>query len=161
MASWPSHLGFDDPKGKELGIAFGWNARGTLWQATRSALKAGKALACLINRLRKIDPKRPVHLLAHSLGAQVAFSALEQVEPGDLSRIVVLNGAVFQSAATKAMSCTAGRRAQLFNVTSAENALFDFIFELLMRPGARGDRALGNGFQADNAITLRLNDDRL
>lgn len=154
--SWPRLLGMDACEG--LGIAFGWNGGGTLWQARVSALRAGEALGGLVQRLRRIAPQRPVHVIAHSLGAQVAFSALTRVGAGDIHRIVVLNGAAYQSQAHAALASAAGKKAELFNVTTRENAVFDFAFERLILPGGPGDRALGKGFRAGNAVTLRIDD---
>lgn len=156
--SWPRRLGLGGPKTQALGIAFGWNARGSLWRARRSAQQAGTSLAELIQRVRRLHRDRPIHVIAHSLGAQVAFSALARLAPGDISRIIVLNGAAYQSQAQAALASPAGQRAELFNVTTGENAWFDFLFERLIRPGGGGDRALGRGLSASNAVTLRIDD---
>ncbi|WP_270727880.1 alpha/beta hydrolase [Shimia sp. Alg240-R146] len=84
--SWPNALGLLEDGG--LGIAFGWNARGTLKQALRSAGKASIALAKLIISLRHIAPHRPVNLIGHSMGGYVALKALRHLSAGDVHRII-------------------------------------------------------------------------
>lgn len=149
--SWPRALGFDaDTK---LGIAFGWNARGTLKQALRSAGKAARALATLITHLRHIAPHRPVHLIGHSMGGYVALKCLRFLAAGDVGRIITLNAAVFQGCARRAMDTPAGQRAELFNVVSGENAVYDYLLKRALR---RNDDAIGRGFSAPNALTIRL-----
>lgn len=136
VMSWPRHLGFG--RGQEgLVIAFGWDALGSIWGAYGRAGAAGRALAGLI---AGID--RPVHMLAHSLGARVALSALAHAGAGDVGRVVLIAGAELRGRAHAAMTTPAGRRAEVLNVTSRENAPFDLMFEAVL--GFRG-RALGAG----------------
>ncbi|MEY8841579.1 hypothetical protein AB9K41_21335, partial [Cribrihabitans sp. XS_ASV171] len=46
--------------------------------------------------------------------------------------------------------------AEFINITSRENDLFDFLFERLIAPPRPGDRAIGLGLDAPNAVTLQL-----
>jgi len=156
--SWPRGLGFGAGQRDEgTAIAFGWPGRGTIWQAYRQAEIAGAALARLIEMIARIAPERPLHLLAHSLGARVVLGALERLPEGRVARAILLSGAEFGSRAAEALSRGAGRTAEIVNVTSRENDLFDFLLERLVAPPVPGDRSLGHGLPAlPRTLTLQL-----
>lgn len=155
--SWPRHLGFGTGLQDEgLAVAFGWPARGTLWAAQRRAVQAGRALADVIAALRRRAPERPVHLIAHSLGSEVALEALHHLPAGAVGRIISLTGASYAGRAQAALATEAGREAEFLNITSRENDPFDFLFERLIAPPQAGDRAIGYGLEAPNAVTLQL-----
>lgn len=159
IVSWPKHLGYLSPMPNSgVGVAFGWNARGSLKQALRSAIRASHALATLVQQLRRQEPNRPVNLVAHSMGAYVALQALHRLSFGDIGRIILLNGAVFRPSAAAALRTDAGQGAELFNVVSGENAFYDILFEQLLGRGRAHDRSIGRGFDAPNALTIRLDD---
>lgn len=161
--SWPRHLGFGrgDPN-EGLCIALGWEGRGSLWRAWRNAGQAGEALADLVMRVQQFR-RRPVQVVAHSLGARVALAMLPLVPAGCVGRMVLMAAAEFQSRATAAMSTPAGRTCEVLNITSRENDLFDQALEWLIPTCSTGDRALGAGLwpgaenwldlQADCAVT--------
>ncbi|MGJ8547040.1 MAG: alpha/beta hydrolase [Sulfitobacter sp.] len=153
--SWPDGLGIT-PGGATLGIGFGWGARGKLRRAFVAARSSGRELARLIRLLHRAAPQRPVHLLAHSMGAEVALSALAAAPAGSVKQVIVMAAASYQSAAFAALNSPAGRSARLINATTAQNALFNRLFETLIAPPKPGDRALGRGIAAPNAVTLRL-----
>jgi hypothetical protein len=67
-----------------------------------------------------------------------------------------MTGAAYRSSARDALTSAAGRAALLINVTSRENDLFDFLYECLIPRPERGDRAIGAGIEAENAVTLQL-----
>ena len=155
--SWPRRLGYGRQRDAQgFGIAFGWNAIGTLRQAQGRADVTAVALARLVRRIRARDPARAINLLTHSLGGHVALSALPHLSAGDLDRVVLMNPAAFQGQAASALDTPAGRSCELFNVTSRENAMYDLGLELLAPPAGRRDRAMGRGFEAANALTLKL-----
>lgn len=155
--SWPRQLGFGTGLQAEgLAIAFGWEARGTLWAAQRRAVAAGRALAGLIAAMRTQAPQRPVHVIAHSLGTELALEALHHLPAGSVGRIISLTGACYQSRTQAALATEAGRGVEFLNITSGENDPFDFLFERLIAPPHPGDRAIGHGLEAPNAVTLRL-----
>jgi len=132
--SWPRRMGFGRGSADEgLGIAFGWEAGGSLWRAYAEAGRAAQALAALIALIRARHPG-PVGILAHSLGARVALAALPQLAPGDVGRMVLLAGAEFAAVAQTALASPAGQSAEVLNVTSRENDLYDFLFERLLAP---------------------------
>ncbi|WP_294220787.1 alpha/beta fold hydrolase [uncultured Shimia sp.] len=159
VVSWPKRLGYLSPKPDSgVGVAFGWNARGSLKQALRSAIRASHALAILVQQLRRQEPNRPVNLVAHSMGAYVALQALHRLSKGDIGRIILLNGAVFRPSAAAALRTDAGHGAELFNVVSGENAFYDILFEQLLGRSRAHDRSIGRGFDAPNALTIRLDD---
>lgn len=155
--SWPRQLGFGLGHADEgLAIAFGWQARGTLQQAQERAVQAGRAMAKVIAQLQQQNPTRPVHIIGHSLGAEVAFEALHHLTENAVDRIISLTGASYQSRVLKALQTPAGRSVELFNITSRENDPYDYLFELLTRAPTNGDRAIGQGLAARNALTLQI-----
>lgn len=158
--SWPRQLGFGTGHQAEgLAVAFGWEARGTLWAAQRRAVEAGRALAQVIAALHRQAPERPVHVIAHSLGSELALEALHHLPAGAVRRILSLTGASYAARAQDALATEAGRAAEFLNITSRENDLFDFMFERLVAPPRPGDRAIGHGLEAPNAVTLQLDCD--
>ncbi len=156
--SWPRELGFGTGFAKEgLAIAFGWPARGTIWQAYRRAGLAGRALADLVNMIARLAPGRPVNLLAHSLGARVVLSSMAHVGEGAIGRAILLNPAEYGGRAREALTTPAGRAAEVVNVTSRENDLFDFLLERLIAPPEQGDATLAQSMpRLPNTVTLQL-----
>lgn len=159
--SWPRHLGYGHKAQEGLAIGFGWQARGTIWQAQAAAERAGAALAALVRQVRAIDPTRRVDMLAHSLGARVVLSAAPMLPSGSLGRVVLMTGAEFGSRAVSALHSPAGRAAQVFNITTRENDLFDFLTEALLPAPRPGDRTLGHGLPQPmaNWIDLQIDQD--
>ncbi len=150
--SWPRRLGLNSDRG--LGLAWGWEASGTIWAAHRNARRSGAALARVIAQLRRIAPHRPVHVIAHSLGARVACAAIERLEQGDIDRVILLAAALSMAEARRATTSPAGRHATFVNVSGAENGIFDIGLRLaLPLDGLR----LGPGALATKGwIDLRL-----
>jgi pimeloyl-ACP methyl ester carboxylesterase len=148
VLSWSRRLGL---QGERLGIGLGWRADGSLWAAHARADEAGLALARLIARLRQAGAG-PVGLIGHSLGGQVALSALPHLSAGDVGRVVLMSAAAFQDPAKAALATPAGRAAEVLNVTSRENDLYDKAFEVLIG----GGRAVGAGLDAANAVTVQI-----
>lgn len=128
--SWPRHLGLRGPGG--LGIAFGWPARGSIWAAYRQSRIAGRALGHLLRRLRALAPERPVHIVAHSLGARVALNALPGLAAGDIWRLILISPAVFRCEADQLMAGAAGRGAEVFNILGRENTAFDLMLRAVL-----------------------------
>lgn len=155
--SWPGALGLR-PGGAGLGIAFGWAARGSIWSAWAGAEAAGSALAELVDLIADLAPERPVHLLAHSLGARVMTRALPRMTRGRIARAVLLAGALYGSELEAALASPAGRQTQVINASSGENDLYDRLMETFLPAPQRGDRAVGAGLDSDLArvVTLRL-----
>lgn len=158
--SWPRHLGFGDKAARGLAIGFGWNAGGTIWRAYHEAAQAGVALARLITMIRTIDPGRKVDILAHSLGARVAFAALPLLGPGTLGRVILLAGAEFGSRAATAAAAPAGQTAEFFNITTRENDPFDALLEVLIQPLVWRDPGLGHGLPQPVANWLDIQIDK-
>lgn len=160
--SWPQRLGLagDDPA-RGLGIALGWEARGTLWSAWSSAACAGAGLARLVDDLAQAHPGRRFDVIAHSLGARVALTALRQAGSGAFRRLILLAAAEFGSAALAAADSPSGRRAGIVNVTGRENAVFDLGLELALAAGF--GRSLGRGLPRPrgNWTDLALDDPAL
>ncbi|MDO5612737.1 MAG: DUF726 domain-containing protein [Paracoccus sp. (in: a-proteobacteria)] len=155
--SWPRALGFGEACGDGLAIAFGWEARGSLHSAYLRADAAGQSLARSIETLAQ-RAGRPVAMIGHSLGARVALAALHHVTPGTISRAILLTAAEFRCAAASAMASPAGQQAEIINITSRENDLFDFGMELLV--GRLRRRTLGFGLDQPlrNWIDVQIDD---
>jgi pimeloyl-ACP methyl ester carboxylesterase len=128
--SWPRHLRLTGES--SLAIAFGWNARGGIWGAYGRAGEAGLALATLIAGLRAEAPDRPVHVVAHSLGARVALAALPHCPPGSVRRMILIAGAAFRTEARAAMASDAARGLEVLHVRGPENGLFEALLCLAL-----------------------------
>jgi pimeloyl-ACP methyl ester carboxylesterase len=150
--SWPRHLHLDRP-GMGLGIGFGWPATGALPRVAARAFDAGRSLGRMIGTIHRARPDLPVHIVAHSLGARVALTALETAPPGVLSRMILMSGAEYRGAAERALSLPAAARCHVLNVTSRENAAFDLMFRLAVPPARALDRALSAGLGHMNGCT--------
>ena len=160
-ALWPQALGFGVGGQTEgLAIAFGWKARGNIWQAQQMARIAGQRLGRIIRVLNNITPHRPINIISHSMGSEVAFEALKHVPEHNVARLVTLTGASYVGKAMDAMRSPAGLTTELFNVTSRENDLFDFAFERLIPPSSASDRVLGLGVALPNAVNVQLDCDQ-
>ncbi|MEL7117437.1 MAG: alpha/beta fold hydrolase, partial [Pseudomonadota bacterium] len=158
--SWPRHLGFGRGHQAEgLCVAFGWEARGSIWRAWRNAHRAGAALADLVKAIRARHPGA-VHIVAHSLGARVALAAMPLLPRCSLGRVILMAAAEFQSTAASAFATPAGQTAEVFNIQSAENAFFDRCLEWCVPAPSKGDRALGAGLDvwAPNWLDIRVDD---
>lgn len=158
VLSWPRALGFHgDDVAEGLAIGFGWEARGSLRGAYRRADPAGRSLARLIDGVAEAT-NRPVALIGHSLGARVMLQALRHIQPGAAGRLVLLAAAEFRCAAATALDSPAGERAEVLNITSRENDLFDFGLELFV--SGRRRQALGFGLEAPrpNWIDIQIDD---
>lgn len=158
--SWPRAMGFGHSEpGEGLCIAFGWNATGTIWQAAHEAERAAQALGTLLAGVRSLTG-RPVQILTHSLGARVALGALNILEPGTVGRMVLLHGAEFRSRAVHALKSPAGQKAEIINVTTRENDLFDALFRGFVAPHRPLDPALsaGLGVRRSNWLDIRIDD---
>jgi pimeloyl-ACP methyl ester carboxylesterase len=151
---WPTHLELDRLDATAIG--FGWCARGNLRQIFIRAGTLGADLAATIRRLRQIAPHRKIHIIAHSMGAEVTLSALSELPAGSLQRIILLSGAAFQARAETALQTPAGATAEVINITSRENDIFDFALECLVPAPRRGDRVIGAGLKSPNAVTLQI-----
>lgn len=155
--SWPRHLGFGHGAQNEgLCIALGWTARGSIWQAFAAACDAGDVVAELI---AFID--RPVHLVGHSLGARVVLRAMARSKAHLVRRAILLAAADFRSSAMQALASPAGQSADIVNITSRENDLFDALLETLVRAPEKHDMALGMGLGgvARNWVDIQIDDD--
>jgi pimeloyl-ACP methyl ester carboxylesterase len=155
--SWPRALGFGAPsKAPGLGIAFGWNALGSIWAAFDEATRAGVALSSLINQLHRLAPDRPIHLIGHSMGARVVLSALANARAHTVARVLLLAPAEYRDTASRALQSPAGQTAEVFNITSRENDLFDYLLERLI---PRADKIMGSApLHLPNLLTIQLDD---
>ncbi|WP_300443670.1 alpha/beta hydrolase [uncultured Mameliella sp.] len=155
VVSWPARLGLQD----RVAISFGWQARGSIWAAHRRAALAGEALAALVREIRRLAPRRPVNVIAHSLGARVALAAVRAGAPGAITRAALLAAAEYGEVARRTLDSAKGGQTQVLNVTSRENDVFDFLLERLVPPAHPGDRMLGHGgVNLPHMVTLQLDD---
>jgi hypothetical protein len=157
--SWPRRLGFALPGPRPalgLCIAFGWRSTGDLWSATARADQTALMLARLVQIIRRADPARRVDLIGHSLGARVILGALPLLAAEAVDRVLLLAGADFTDRARRALASPAGQRAEVLNITTRENDLYDFLFERAQAP-LGGARALGHGLPGvANWLDLQL-----
>ncbi len=140
--SWPRHLKLDGVQG--LAIGFGWPALCDPWRAHARAARAGDALA-RIARLTHSLSGRPLHIIAHSMGARVALTALAGSDPGQIGRIILLAAAEARGPALAALNSPAGRVAEVINVATRENDVFDACFEWGLHLGLRTSIGQGLG----------------
>lgn len=157
VVSWPAALGFTAHGPEGLAVALGWHADGSLRAAYARASAVGADLAQLIDRLA-VTARRPVAVIGHSLGARVALAALRRASPGAVGRLVLLSAAELRERAEAAVASPAGMLAEVINVTSRENDIYDLGFELMLT-GGRG-RALGFGLPRPqrNWVDVQIDD---
>lgn len=146
--SWPRHLHLDGARG--LAIAMGWQAKCGLWRAHARARIAGLALAAVADMVHHLSPGRPLHVIAHSMGARVALNALAHAAPGRFGRIILLAAAETRQVAAAALATPAGRAAQVINVSTRENDLFDAAYEWGVHLGMRTSIGQGLGRRVAN-----------
>lgn len=157
VPSWPRGLGLAGPLSCGLGIAFGWEARGQLRPIYHAAADVGQRLAGLIGHLSDLA-QRPVAIVAHSLGARVALAALPHLAAGQVGRMILLAGAEFRCRAATALDSAAGRRAEVLNITSRENDLFDFGLELMVSGLRRQALGFGLARPQRNWVDIQIDD---
>jgi pimeloyl-ACP methyl ester carboxylesterase len=154
--SWPRHLGFGRGDAEEgLCLCFGWRADGTIWQAHAQAERAGRALARAISAVRSVH-RVPVHMVGHSLGARVALAAFGDLPAGALGRAILLAGADTRATAEAALASPAGTAAEVVNILSRDNRVFDVIFRTAVHPHRPLARTLGAGLGRDDPRWLDL-----
>jgi Alpha/beta hydrolase family len=146
VISWPMGLGVG---ADHLGIAFGWDGSGSLWRAWQMSAEAGRLLGHLVDLLAARG--RRVDIIAHSLGARVALTAMASAGAGSVGKAILIAPAEFQARAQAALGGPAGKTAQVLNVISRENALYDRGLEWLIAPHRWGERSLGLGLAEDHA----------
>jgi hypothetical protein len=140
--SWPRHLGLDGTHG--LGIALGWNAKCDPWRAHLRAGWTGTALAGIAGMVHG-HSGRPIQVIAHSMGARVALSALHHAAPGQIGRMILLAAAETRTRSLAALATPAGQTVEVINVTTRENDLFDACFEWGIHFGLRTSIGQGLG----------------
>ncbi len=148
---WAARLGAGTGESAPLCIGFGWSSRGTVWRAWAEGARAAAPLAGLISRIAARGHR--VHLIAHSMGARVALHGLALAPSDSVGRAVLMTGAALRSDARRALASPAGRRAEVINVTSRENDIFDAAVELVT--GWTG-RSIGDGLGRPRANWLDL-----
>jgi hypothetical protein len=146
--SWPRHLQLDGQSGQA--IALGWQARCGLWTAHARARQASVALAAIAEAVAHLSPGRQLHVIAHSMGARVALNALFHAKPGTLGRMILMTPTESRRLSAEAMQTSAGRAAQIVNVTTRENDLFDAGYEWGVHLGLRTSVGQGLGLVAPN-----------
>ncbi|MBA4491961.1 hypothetical protein [Paracoccus sp. S1E-3] len=154
LRSWPAALGMRGEDGA-LGIAFGWPARGGLGRVYHRAGVIGRDLGQWIGALAEAAG-RPVQVIGHSLGGRVALQAMAGAPAGSVGRIILLAAAELRPAAEAAMDSPAGRGAEVINVTSRENDLFDFAMELVVSRGRHAALGFGLSQPRPNWLDLQI-----
>lgn len=157
IRSWPRHLGFTE-NCDGLVIGFGWPAGDKLYQAFNEAPHSGEALACFIEDLKRHAPERQIQVICHSMGARVFLSALPYLKARSVQRAVIMSGAELRNNARDAQATEAGRKVEIFNITSRENDIFDFLLEVAISPFSGKTAAIGRGLgkDFDNWIDIQM-----
>lgn len=168
FTSWPRGLGFDaDRPSTGLCIGFGWPAAdrdhpghklGAFDRVYGSAATAGRALARVIEAIAQLAPGRPIDLVAHSLGARVALQCLPHAAPGTVGQVILMGAAEYDGPAAACLRVGAGLRAQVYNITTRENDVFDLLLQRFAPPGNAGERPLSRGLgqHLRNCVDLAL-----
>ena len=164
VRSWPAGLGVTPGGPDGLCLGYGWTARRswlrTLLTEGRNGFaaaydEAGRAGAGLVAALDALAAARsaPVDVLAHSLGARVALSALRAAaEAGQadlitrLGRWVLLGPAEFSGQARAALDACARIGAtppEIYCFSARHNARYDALFSLFAPLSARDGVPLG------------------
>lgn len=155
--SWPRHLGLDGRSA--LGIALGWSAKCDPWRAHLRAGRTGPALAEIARCVHDLTG-RGIQVIAHSMGARVALSALPHLPAGHVRRMILLAAAETRGRALAAMETPAGRSVEVINVTTRENDLFDACFEWGIHLGLRTSIGQGLGQSLPNWHDLWIDQPR-
>lgn len=143
VISWPKHFAARE---RALVVGFGWSACGSIWDAYGGAAEAGLVLARAIRTLGAMAPERPVHIIAHSLGARVALHALAALPRGAVQRAVLISPAAFRGEASKLMQQGAGQTVEVFSILGRENTFYDLLLSAAM---PLSGATLGRGGPAD------------
>ncbi|MHA3978889.1 thioesterase domain-containing protein [Halovulum sp. GXIMD14794] len=171
--SWPAGLGFREGGVSDgLCLGFGWPAHDTdhsgpplrrFARVYEAAARAGAALAGVIETIHDLAPDRPVDLLGHSLGARVALQAARHLRRGTLGQIILMGGAEYDGVALDCLAAPGARAAQVFNVTSRQNDLFDLLFTRFAPrpPGYHRPLSEGLGQHVRQAYDLPLDSEDL
>jgi hypothetical protein len=88
---------------------------------------------------------RPIQVIAHSMGACVALSALPLLPPGLIDQMILFAAAESRGRALAALDSPAGKVVEVINVTTRENDLFDAYFEWGLHLGLRTSIGQGLG----------------
>lgn len=156
--SWPEAMGLTGTHANGTAIAFGWAARGSVWQAWHAAQTAGQEMAGLVRQIRAKFPARPIYLMGHSMGARVICSALPHLKAGDVAGCILLAGATYRGHLADSLNTPAGKTAWIVNVCSVQNRPFDLMLEAAI--GAYGDmgQSIGRGARHPKAIDIQIDD---
>lgn len=130
IVSWPRRLGLRGARA--LAIGYGWRARGSVWWAYHRAGQTARPLALLLRRIKALDPARPVHIVAHSLGARVALACLPHLPAGSVGRVILIAAAAFECDLRRALASPAGASAEIINIRSRANTLYDLLLRLAL-----------------------------
>ena len=171
--SWPLELGFG-PLSLEDGLAigFGWEGRPSHKIRPKPRLKsfahvygqanrAGGHLARLLGWIGELAPERRVDLIAHSLGARVAFCAISRGATHNLGRLILMGGAEYASVVDRCFRrLEVTDQLEVFCVRTRQNAFVDFLFESFAPRATPHDFAIGRGYQGppQRWLNIRLDD---
>ena len=87
------------------------------------------------------------------MGARVCLQALALAPAASVDRVILMTGAAMREEARSALASAAGQDAEVINVTSRENDLFDALVEALV--GFR-DLSIGSGLGVEDRRWLDL-----
>ncbi|WP_424975147.1 alpha/beta hydrolase [Dinoroseobacter sp. S124A] len=159
--SWPMALGFRDAETDPgLCLPVGWDARGRFAEAFGAAEQVGARLAALITRLNRQFPARPIHVMAHSLGARVVLAAMARLPGAMIQRVILLAPADLADHAETVLGCPGAQGVEVLQISPTENWLFDRLLEQALRRHPQAGPALGRRPpEAERWVSLTLDSD--
>lgn len=170
LRSWPAALDLPDA----LYIGFGWSARAAsgpfafdqgFAEVYRRAGAAGVDLAELLRQIALAAPGRPIDIIAHSLGARVALSAMRNLPRSvhrQIGRMLLLGGAELDISAKGALSAVpVDATVEVYSFTTRQNDVFDAAFEAFVPARPKRARSLSVGLpQNPRILTIQLDHPR-
>jgi len=170
LTSWPLGLGFEKMTTKDgLAIGFAWEGLprkdirpkpmlSSFAHVYKQANRAGGHLARILKWIHVLAPGRPVDLIAHSLGARVAFSGLSRLSTRNVDRVILMGGAEYASSLDRYFRhIDRDSDLEVFNITTRQNSFVDFLFECFAPRSNPSDFAIGKGYVGPTSNWLNLN----
>ncbi len=171
--SWPLALGFAPmTRDDGLAIGFAWEGKpsdkitpkprlSSFAHVYTQANRAGGHLARLLKWISELAPGRDIDIVAHSLGARVAFSALSRRNKPHRGRVILMGGAEYASVVDRYFRhIDRTPKLEVFCVRTGRNAFVDTLFETFAPRPHPKDYAIGRGFQGpeQNWMNIRIDE---
>ena len=151
---------------KSMMIGYGWQAHSTDFvmsanvnAVARNAVMEAQQFGAFVQRLNAITPQRPVHVIAHGMGAKLALRSLETTPKMRIKRLIMLNGQGLITDGLLAMNAKAGQKTEFYNIYERSTARLRFIDRHCEKAGPIDHiLALGFPFQRHRWVDIPLAD---